>query len=59
MDIRRVLCIAITVVVASAAVGLFAAVKIGARSERSMKAARASTMGEVDSWPSADGRPKP
>jgi hypothetical protein len=59
MDIRGVIWVTITVAVAGAALGLFAAVRVGARSERSMKAARASTIGEVDSWPGADGRPKP
>ena len=58
MGIKGVLWVVMTVAVAGAALGLFAAVKTGARSERSMKAARASTTGEVDSWPSADGRPK-
>jgi len=59
MDIRGVLWVMMTVAVAGAALGLFAAVKVGARSERSLKAARSSTTGEAESWPSTDGRQKP
>ena len=59
MDISGVFWVVIAVAVASAALGLFAAVKVGARSDRSMKAARASTTGEVRPWQNADGPPKP